>query len=123
MRGTKPEAATITGSSVEINTARVGADTRGEGLEVVDSVEHFLCSEEKVSTKAHGRGIQYNLIQIGMSRPIRVDHTNCLQVAIKTHSFQDYVLQLTRAQRTQYMRSFEPEEENMADNKGRLKVA
>jgi hypothetical protein len=26
-------------------------------------------------------------IQIGMFRPIRVDHTNCLQVAIKTHSF------------------------------------
>jgi hypothetical protein len=25
-------------------------------------------------------------IQIGMFRPIRVDHTNCLQVAIKTHS-------------------------------------
>ena len=28
-----------------------------------------------------------NRIQIGMFRPIRVDHTNCLQVAIKTHSF------------------------------------
>jgi hypothetical protein len=26
-------------------------------------------------------------IQIVMFRPIRVDHTNCLQVAIKTHSF------------------------------------
>jgi hypothetical protein len=26
-------------------------------------------------------------IQIGMFRPIRVDHTNCLQVDIKTHSF------------------------------------
>ena len=25
--------------------------------------------------------------QIGMFRPIRMDHTNCLQVAIKTHSF------------------------------------
>ena len=24
-------------------------------------------------------------IQIGMFRPVRVDHTNCLQVAIKTH--------------------------------------
>ncbi len=24
-----------------------------------------------------------------MFRPIRVDHTNCLQVAIKTHSFQN----------------------------------
>jgi hypothetical protein len=27
-------------------------------------------------------------IQIGMFRPIRVDHTNCLQVVIKTHSFE-----------------------------------
>ncbi len=26
-------------------------------------------------------------IQIVMFRPIRVDHTNCLQVVIKTHSF------------------------------------
>ncbi len=25
--------------------------------------------------------------KIGMFRPIRMDHTNCLQVAIKTHSF------------------------------------
>jgi hypothetical protein len=25
--------------------------------------------------------------QIGVFRPIRVDHTNCLQVAIKTHSY------------------------------------
>jgi len=33
-------------------------------------------------------------IQIGMFRPIRLDHTNCLQVAIKTHSFSkntDYI--------------------------------
>ncbi len=25
-----------------------------------------------------------------MFRPIRVDHTNCLQVAIKTHSFKKF---------------------------------
>jgi hypothetical protein len=30
-------------------------------------------------------------IQIVMFRPIRVDHTNCLQVAIKTHSFIHYL--------------------------------
>jgi hypothetical protein len=35
-----------------------------------------------VSLKYSGIGFQ-----IGMFRPIRVDHTNCLQVAIKTHSF------------------------------------
>ncbi len=28
----------------------------------------------------------YMGFQIGMFRPIRLDHTNCLQVAIKTHS-------------------------------------
>jgi hypothetical protein len=28
----------------------------------------------------------YQRTQIGMFRPIRLDHTNCLQVAIKTHS-------------------------------------
>jgi hypothetical protein len=28
-----------------------------------------------------------NIYQIGTIRPIRVDHTNCLQVTIKTHSF------------------------------------
>jgi hypothetical protein len=33
-------------------------------------------------------------IQIGMFRSIRVDHTNCLQVAIKTHSFIFYLAQM-----------------------------
>ena len=32
-----------------------------------------------------GRGSEER-IQIDMFRPIRLDHTNCLQVAIKTHS-------------------------------------
>jgi hypothetical protein len=30
--------------------------------------------------------------QIGVFRPIRVDHTNCLQVDIKTHSFKESTL-------------------------------
>ncbi len=34
-----------------------------------------------LETRQLGRGFQ-----IGMFRPIRVDHTNCLQVANKTHS-------------------------------------
>jgi hypothetical protein len=33
-------------------------------------------------------------IQIGMFRPIRLDHTNCLQVTIKTHSFIRFFLSL-----------------------------
>jgi hypothetical protein len=35
-----------------------------------------------IETRQLGRGFQ-----IDMFRPIRLDHTNCLQVAIKTHSF------------------------------------
>ena len=35
-----------------------------------------------IETRQLGRGFQ-----IGMFRPIRLDHTNCLQVDIKTHSF------------------------------------
>ncbi len=35
-----------------------------------------------IETRQLGRGFQ-----IGAFRPIRVDHTNCLQVVIKTHSF------------------------------------
>jgi hypothetical protein len=31
-------------------------------------------------------------IQIDMLRPIRVDHTNCLQVVIETHSFMGVLL-------------------------------
>ncbi len=34
-------------------------------------------------------------IQIGMFPPIRVDHTNCLKVSIKTHSFIDRSLNET----------------------------
>jgi hypothetical protein len=39
--------------------------------------------------KRQWSGVKYCTIrlQIGIFRPIRVDHTNCLQVAIKTHSF------------------------------------
>ncbi len=33
------------------------------------------------------RSRMHTRIQIGTLRPIRVDHTNCLQVALKTHSF------------------------------------
>jgi hypothetical protein len=43
-----------------------------------------------VSPPTGGRALSiavFGVIQIGMFRPIRVDHTNCLQVAIKTHSF------------------------------------
>jgi hypothetical protein len=44
------------------------------------------------------RGVSQSLrvrTQIGMFRPIRMDHTNCLQVAIKTLQFNKYVLLMT----------------------------
>ena len=36
--------------------------------------------------------LQQNRTQIGMFRPIRMDHTNCLQVVMKTISFQNLEL-------------------------------
>jgi hypothetical protein len=46
-----------------------------------------LISMETVGTHLTGPGRTCVWIQIVMFRSIRVDHTNCLQVTIKTHSF------------------------------------
>jgi hypothetical protein len=48
-------------------------------------IPHPVTSNGKVVPGPDPR-IRYR-IQIVMFRPIRVDHTNCLQVASKTHSF------------------------------------
>ena len=67
-----------------------------------------------------------NRIQIGIFRPIRVDHTNCLQVAIKTHSSSetDQTDRQTEAKtdmrrgsgrEEDIMRKREPETENLAE--------
>jgi hypothetical protein len=45
-------------------------------------IYEYRC-DERLKTKNE----ESTRIQIGMFRPIRVDHTNCLQVDIKTHSF------------------------------------
>jgi hypothetical protein len=56
------------------------------GLQVPMALEHRpVTSSGKVATGPDPR-ISHR-IQIGMFRSIRVDHTNCLQVDIKTHSF------------------------------------
>ncbi len=36
-------------------------------------------------TGLYDKNLTVYRIQIGMFRPIRLDHTNCLQVAIQTH--------------------------------------
>ncbi len=50
-----------------------------------DTHPHPVTSSGKVAPGPDPRIRQR--IQIGMFRPIRVDHNNCLQVTIKTHSF------------------------------------
>ena len=63
---------------------------RGSGAPSTDSStdgpgawQHLIGPDcPSIETRQLDRGFQ-----IGMFRPIRVDHTNCLQVSIKTHSF------------------------------------
>jgi hypothetical protein len=49
------------------------------------SLEHGPVTSSGKSTPGSDPRISHR-IQIDMFRPIRVDHTNCLQVVIKTHS-------------------------------------
>ncbi len=60
--------------------------SRVSGLRVPMALEHGPVTSSGKSAPGSDPRIRYR-IQIGMFRPIRVDHTNCLQVAIKTHSF------------------------------------
>ncbi len=55
------------------------------GLHVPMSLEHGPVTSSGKSASGPNPRIRHR-IQIGMFRPIRVDHTNCLQVTIKTHS-------------------------------------
>ncbi len=58
-----------------------------DDVEKLDSIQddfiHFILS----STQMVGIRIGKHRTQIGMFHPIRMDHTNCLQVAIKTLQF------------------------------------
>jgi hypothetical protein len=66
--------------------ARKRMYAEGLGLQVPMTLTHHrpVTSSGKAAPGPDPR-IRHR-IQIGMFRPIRVDHTNCLQVAIKTHS-------------------------------------
>ncbi len=60
--------------------------TEYRGLQVPMALEHGPVTSSGKSAPGPDPRIRHR-IQIGMFRSIRVDHTNCLQVAIKTHSF------------------------------------
>jgi hypothetical protein len=72
-----------------VGMSKLGVQTavrRGSGAPSTDDPgawQHLIGPDfPSIETRQLGRGFQ-----IGMFRPIRVDHTNWLQVAIKTHSF------------------------------------
>jgi hypothetical protein len=56
------------------------------GLQVPMTLDHGPVTSRGKSAPGPDPRIRHR-IQTGMFRPIRVEHTNCLQVAIKTHSF------------------------------------
>ena len=73
-----------------VGMSTLGAQTalyaEDRGLQVPMTLEHGPVTSSGKSAPGPDPRIRHR-IQIGMFRPIRVDHTNCLQVAIKTHSF------------------------------------
>ncbi len=64
-----------------------GSVRRVSGLQVPMALDHGPVTSRGKSSSGPDPRIRHR-IQIVMFRPIRVDHTNCLQVAIKTHSTQ-----------------------------------
>jgi hypothetical protein len=81
--------------TVEVWVLGVGMSTPGaetalyaedQGLQVPMALEHGPVTSSGKAAPGPDPRIRHR-IQIGMFRPIRLDHTNCLQVAIKTHSF------------------------------------
>jgi hypothetical protein len=63
-----------------------GLYAEDRGFQVPMALKHGPVTSSGKSAPGPDPRIRHR-IQIGMFRPIRVDHTNCLQVAIKTHSF------------------------------------
>jgi hypothetical protein len=83
--------------TVEVWVLGVGMSTPGaqtalyaedRGLQVPMALEHGPVTSSGQAAPGPDPRIRHR-IQIGMFRPIRLDHTNCLQVAIKTHSFRN----------------------------------
>jgi hypothetical protein len=85
--------------TVEVWVLGVGMSTPGaqtalyvedRGLQVPMALEHGPVTSSGQAAPGSDPRIRHR-IQIGMFRTIRLDHTNCLQVAIKTQSFLVYV--------------------------------
>ena len=62
-----------------------GSDAEDRGLQVPMALEHGPVTSSGKAAPGPDPRIRHRT-QIGMFRPIRMDHTNCLQVAIKTSS-------------------------------------
>ena len=86
--------------TVEVWVLGVGMSTPGaqtalyaedRGLQVPMALEHGPVTSSGQAAPGPDPRIRHR-IQIGMFRPIRLDHTNCLQVAIKTHSFNSFLI-------------------------------
>ncbi len=80
--------------TVEVWVLGVGLSTPGaqtalyvedRGLQVPMTLEYGPVTSSGQAAPGTDPRIRHR-IQIGMFRPIRLDHINCLQVAIKTHS-------------------------------------
>ena len=63
-----------------------GSDAEDRGLQVPMALEHGPVTSSGKAAPGPDPRIRHRT-QIGMFRPIRMDHTNCLQVAIKTLQF------------------------------------
>ena len=81
--------------TVEVWVLGVGMSTLGtqtalyaedRGLQVPMALEHGPVTSSGKAAPGPDPRIRHRT-QIGMFRPIRMDHTNCLQVAIKTLQF------------------------------------
>jgi hypothetical protein len=67
--------------------AQTALYTEDRGLQVPMSLDHDPVTSSVKAAPGPDPRIKHR-IQIGMFRPIRVDHTNCLQVVIKIHSLE-----------------------------------
>ena len=86
--------------TVEVWVLGVGMSTLGtqtalyaedRGLQVPMALEHGPVTSSGKAAPGPDPRIRHRT-QIGMFRPIRMDHTNCLQVAIKTLQIQIHII-------------------------------
>jgi hypothetical protein len=76
----------VLGVGMSTPDAQTALYAEDRGLQVPMTLDHGPVPSSGQAAPGPDPRIRHR-IQIGMFRPIRLDHTNCLQVAIKTHSF------------------------------------